>query len=184
MLLPDHEIEANIKDGVIGLEPFDATRLQPASVDLTLADEILTPRPNARFTTLDCWDVGEARMDRSIVAGWDPLEPGEFILGCTRETVTLPREVAARVEGKSSLGRIGLAVHITAGFIDPGFHGQITLEIANLGPWPIRLRAGMAIAQIAFMPMCSPPDKVYGEAGNHYQNQTGPTESRYRMKED
>lgn len=178
MILSDQEIENYIESGTIGLEPFDVRRLQPTSVDLTLDAFIRQPFPEVTF--LDAADIRPNHMALREIpdSGYD-LHPGKFILGSTCERVRLPSFLAARVEGKSSVGRLGLAIHVTAGFIDPGFDGNVTLEIVNMAPWTIRLRHGMPIGQICFM-TCTPPRKDYSMTG-HYQNQRGPTESRYKI---
>ena len=190
-MLPDHEIDRMIRDKIIGLSPYDDALLNPASVDVTLHPVLRLPRIDTGplgegYPVLD---VREIQSDHTVAhdmqrgpwpTGQWRIDPGQFLLASTVETLTLPDDIVARVEGKSSIGRIGLAVHITAGFIDPGFEGQITLEVANLAPWPVILRPGMRIAQIAFTVMDSPADKPYGAVG-HYQGQVGPVESRFRM---
>lgn len=142
------------------IEPFSYSRLQPASVDLRLGTVLLDP------------------VDGTQYFGPRDLEPGGFVLGSTVETITL-RGVAARFEGKSSLGRIGLLAHVSAGFIDPGFSGQLTVEIVNLSRAPITLRSGMPIGQVCFYRLDQPPGRMYGDdgLGSHYQDQTGPTAS-------
>lgn len=191
-MLADFEIRKAIQDRWISIEPFDETRLQPVSLDLTLDDRYARFRDDVH--TIDTRDAGQysdANRHYGLAPSWKPhttghtiplggltLRPGDFILACTVETVHLGTAFAARVEGKSSLGRLGVAVHITAGFVDPGFKGQITLEIANLGPASVMLHTGMPIAQIVFEPV-SQPERDYSKTG-HYQGQTGPTPSRYR----
>jgi dCTP deaminase len=166
----------------LNIAPFEPDHLNPSSYDVTLAAEIRVPNPEV--TRLDC---------RAIEPGYttlvtiDPddghvLAPGDFVLASSQEWFSIPPLLVARCEGKSSIGRIGLTVHVTAGFIDPGFSGQVTLEIANLSPWEIVLRPGMRIAQMAFEMMASAPVKPYGMGGGHYQGQRGVTESRYRME--
>lgn len=175
LILSDYDIlqyQKLYEGGLIS--PFDKAQVNPASYDL-------------RLSAVTRWFVKDQQLDtRNLVGHTVPyegeqflLEPGEFILGATEETVRLPLELAARVEGKSSLGRLGLMVHVTAGYIDPEFSGQITLEIKNINNVPIVLHAGMRIAQIAFERMSSVPMKGYSQTG-HYQGQEGPTESRYR----
>lgn len=181
MLLPDHRIAARIADKSLTVSPYDPARLQPASLDLTLDRFVRIPRMSAYMVI----DVADVPADHTVLKempehGW-LLHPGDFLLGCTDELVGMPADLAARVEGKSSLGRLGLIVHATAGFIDPGFRGQITLEISNISPWVLRLRPSMPIAQLALIPMAAEPDRLYGQAGNHYQDQVGPVESRYRL---
>lgn len=179
-MLSDGEIATLIHGRGIGYEPYDAKYLNPASVDMTLSP--LVRLPNYLTDWIDVVDVqpDHTELHEIDAEGGLRLDPGDFILACTNESVELPDDIVGRVEGKSSIGRIGLAVHITAGFIDPGFSGQITLEIANLAPWSITLRPNMRIAQIAFQRMSEPSINPYGGVG-HYQGQTGPTESRYRL---
>src|SRR5690349_18487035 len=195
-MLVDFQIRRALEDGYASITPFDEGRLGPASYDVTLGKEIRTP------VSLPHWameidphrpekeppphwaQVHMKQPERTSLSTLSPdngylLEPGAFILACTAERITLSREMVARVEGKSSLGRLGIAVHITAGFIDPGFKGQVTLEIKNLGPWSIVLRPGMPIAQLAFEQV-ERAEQSYGDSG-HYQGQAGPTESRYRF---
>ena len=191
-MLNDHEISKAIEAGDISIEPFNLNRLQPVSYDLTLAKDIRVPREDIHTIRTREWDdYRPGTKYYGTVPSWGPHTTGreigprgwrllrrQFILACTREYVKLSPGIAARVEGKSSLGRLGMAVHITAGFIDPGFEGQITLEIANLAPWDIELYEGMPIAQIVFEPV-TPPQRDYSKTGR-YQGQTGPTESRYK----
>jgi dCTP deaminase len=180
MLLSDHEIRDRVLRGDVKIQPFDPERVQPASVDLLLDHFVRVPQGREEI------DVVKVRAGHTALKeiGEDGLlmQPGEFLLASTLERITLPDTLAARVEGKSSLGRLGLAVHVTAGFIDPGFTGQVTLEIANLSPWPIRLRRRMPIAQLCLIPMSATPQRPYGSANNRYQGQYGPTESRYEMR--
>ena len=142
MLLGDSEILARIKQGGL-IKPFKEQNLQPASYDLTLGGEFLFPRP-------DILELGKEPVYCRSTVGYCVLTPGGFCLATTVEQINLPLDLVGRVEGRSSLGRLGLAVHVTAGFIDPGFQGQITLEIVNHGPNTIRLLSGIRIAQIAF----------------------------------
>lgn len=183
MLVPDHEIISRVQWGNLLIRPFDEDLVQPASVDVRLSEWVRVPHPLAvgAGTVLDVADLlpDHTEVRRIPEEGW-VLQPGAFLLGCTLEWVELPSDLTARVEGKSSVGRLGVTAHITAGFIDPGFRGQVTLEIANLMPMPVRLRRGMRIAQLAFTEMTSEPKRLYGQAG-HYQGQRGPTESRYRL---
>ncbi|MEU9405570.1 dCTP deaminase [Streptomyces sp. NPDC048281] len=181
-MLADWQIKNALSEGHLNISPFDPERVQPASVDLLL-DQYVRTLSGPRWAEIDVADVqaGHTTLSQISDDGWC-LDPGEFVLGSTVERVTLPGGLAARVEGKSSLGRLGLTVHVTAGFIDPGFSGQITLEIANLSGKPIRLRRLMPIAQLCLVPMAAVPERPYGSAGNHYQGQYGPTESRYQMR--
>lgn len=181
MLAPDFYIRNLIESRQVLVEPFEPRMLQPASLDLRL--HALIRRPRFELRHIDIAQVPEDHtelVDSADNDGRIMLGPGEFILGCTAERVALPAQYAARVEGKSSLARLGVAVHVTGGFIDPGFDGQITLEIANLAPWAVTLRAGMPIAQIALQQMADKPHRLYATKG-HYQGQSGPTESRYRL---
>lgn len=192
MILSDSAIEDSRANGRLDIKPYDRAQLNPASYDLRLGPELLAAewkpswrRPDAiTVKPLDLRDVaGQPDYLRPLVL--EPgrpylLEPGEFVLASTAERVQLGIATAGRVEGKSSLARVGLAVHVTGGFIDPGFSGQITLEIANLLHRPLTLYAGMRIAQIAFSPTIGVVVQPYGEVG-HYQDQTGPTLSRYRL---
>lgn len=193
-MLNDFEISKAVQDGWVSIEPYDPRRIQPVSYDLTLADSYR--RFAGHVHTIDTADTGQydtADEYYGLTPSWHPhttghtfpksghrLHPGDFLLASTVEKVTLSPHMAARVEGKSSLGRLGVAVHITAGFIDPGFEGQITLEIANLAPVSVVLYPGMPIAQIVFEPVTAPMYD-YSKTG-HYQGQTGPTESRYRFR--
>lgn len=190
-MLADHQIECSVQHGEpyqLTISGYEPRHLNPASYDLTLSPLIRRTRPGLipDRTVLDVAEVasGYSRSEKMDEKGL-VIGPGEFILAATNEVVGLPLELSARVEGKSSLGRIGLAVHITAGFIDPGFCGSITLEIANLLGRPIRLRPNMRIAQIAFTTMSARPTNGYAVTG-HYQNQgigeiSEPVESRYKM---
>jgi len=189
-MLVDWQIRKALEDGYASIAPFDEKRLGPVSYDVTLGPEIRTPKHGQPWDYQNPIDPmeellpGQAQREFTDLSGLGPdngykLEPGAFILACTAERVTLSREMAARVEGKSSLGRLGIAVHITAGFIDPGFKGRITLEIKNVGPWHIVLRPGMPIAQIAFTQV-ERVEQSYGDTG-HYQEQPAPCESRYRF---
>lgn len=183
MLLADHQIIDRIHSGDLKISPFDPTRVQPASVDLLLDQFLRVPAaPGTEIDVEKVW-AGHTTLAEIDEDGW-LLQPGNFVLASTVERVALPTDLAARVEGKSSLGRLGLAIHVTAGFIDPGFSGQITLEIANLSPWPIRLRKLMPIAQLCLVPMAAVPRRPYGSTRNrnHYQDQFGPTESRYELR--
>jgi dCTP deaminase len=181
-MLADWQITDRITQGDLDVSPFDPERVQPASVDLLL-DQYVRTLAGPKWAEIDVADIQprHTALDQIGEDGW-LLDPGDFLLACTVERVTLPPDLAARVEGKSSLGRLGLTVHVTAGFIDPGFTGQITLEIANLSGRPIRLRRMMPIAQLCLIPMSAAPERPYGSAGNHYQGQYGPTESRYQMR--
>lgn len=192
-MLNDFEIREGLDKGYLSIEPFDPQRLQPVSYDLTLSSEILVPRADVHTVDTGMADTSPDTEYYGAVPSWKPhmtdrtmpkngwpVHCREFLLGCTNEVVSLSPNIAARVEGKSSLGRLGLAVHITAGFIDPGFKGQITLEIVNMAPYDLVLHAGMPIAQIVFEQV-TPPERDYSQTG-HYFGQMGPTASRYRFQ--
>jgi dCTP deaminase len=184
MILSDRTIRRLIDEGRIVIDPLVESHIQPASVDVRLDSSFLAFR---RHTTsdIDPWQVNDNLMERVTVPEGDAfiLHPGEFVLGTTFERLTLPDDIVARIEGKSSLGRLGLLIHATAGFVDPGWTaGQITLELSNVAPLPIRLWPGMKIAQFSFMQMDGPAERPYGHPslGSKYQGQSGPVASRYR----
>ena len=184
MILSDRTIRRLLAEGRIAIDPLEEKFIQPASVDVRLDDAFLVFRRHTS-SDIDPWNVGENLMERITVPEGDPfiLHPGEFVLGTTFERLTLPDDIVARIEGKSSLGRLGLLIHATAGFVDPGWsNGQITLELSNVAPLPIRLWPGMKIAQLSFMQMDQPAERPYGhpELGSKYQGQSGPVASRYR----
>ena len=181
MLLSDRDILSEIELGRIALDPYDATMIQPSSIDFRL-DRYFRVFENHRYPHIDP-AADQSDLTREVVAeGEEPfiLHPGEFVLGSTYETVSLPDDVAARVEGKSSLGRLGLLTHATAGFVDPGFSGHVTLELANVATLPIKLYPGMKIGQLCFFRLSSPAEHPYGSAkyGSRYQGQRGPTPSK------
>ncbi|MGO1316866.1 MAG: dCTP deaminase, partial [Cellulomonadaceae bacterium] len=162
-------------------EPYDPAMLQPSSIDVRL-DRYFRLFDNHRYSVIDP-RAEQPDLTRLVEAErGEPfiLHPGEFVLGATYESVTLPDDVAARLEGKSSLGRLGLLTHSTAGFIDPGFSGHVTLELSNVATLPITLWPGMKIGQMCFFRLSSPAEHPYGSAayGSHYQGQRGPTASR------
>ncbi|MDJ0348663.1 dCTP deaminase [Cryobacterium sp. PH29-G1] len=181
MLLSDRDIKAELDAGRIGLEPLDPAMIQPSSIDVRL-DRLFRLFDNHKYAYIDPAEdqpelthLIETKPDEPFI-----LHPGEFVLGATYEQVTLPDDVAARLEGKSSLGRLGLLTHSTAGFIDPGFSGHVTLELSNVATLPIKLWPGMKIGQLCFFQLSSPAEKPYGssEYGSRYQGQRGPTASR------
>ncbi|WP_203336474.1 dCTP deaminase [Nocardioides limicola] len=181
MLLSDHDIMAEIKAGRVTLDPFAEEMVQPSSIDVRL-DRFFRVFENHRYPHIDPAE-DQPDLTREVEPiGDEPfiLHPGEFVLGSTYEVVGLPDDVAARLEGKSSLGRLGLLTHSTAGFIDPGFTGHVTLELANVANLPIKLWPGMKIGQLCFFRLSSPADHPYGSAkyGSRYQGQRGPTPSR------
>jgi dCTP deaminase len=181
VLLSDRDILAEIDQKRVQLDPFDASMVQPSSIDVRL-DRYFRVFENHKYPHID---PAEEQPDLTRMVepdGAEPfiLHPGEFVLGSTYELVSLPDDVAARLEGKSSLGRLGLLTHSTAGFIDPGFSGHVTLELSNVATLPIKLWPGMKIGQLAFFRLASPAEHPYGSAryGSRYQGQRGPTPSR------
>ena len=181
MLLSDRDILAEIHAKRIVVEPYDEAMVQPSSIDFRL-DRYFRVFENHRYPHIDP-AADQSDLTRQVEpVGDEPfiLHPGEFVLGSTYEVVTLPDDLAARVEGKSSLGRLGLLTHATAGFVDPGFSGHVTLELANVATLPIKLYPGMKIGQLCFFRLSSPAEHPYGSAkyGSRYQGQRGPTPSR------
>ncbi|GMA24308.1 dCTP deaminase [Luteimicrobium album] len=181
VLLSDRDIRAELDAGRVVLDPYEPSMLQPSSIDVRL-DKFFRLFDNHRYPFIDpsqeqpeLTRLVEAKGDEPLV-----LHPGEFVLGSTFEAVTLPDDVAARLEGKSSLGRLGLLTHSTAGFIDPGFSGHVTLELSNVATLPITLWPGMKIGQMCFFRLSSPAEHPYGSEkyGSRYQGQRGPTASR------
>jgi dCTP deaminase len=175
MFLSDRAILAHHPSLV---EPLDARRLQPAGVDLTLGPTLLVPTTHGKNRRVDLARHRPGDLLQRYDMGAEfALCPGAVALGCTAERVSVPPDLIAFVNGKSSLGRLFLAVHVTAGVVDPGFAGEITLEIVNLSPWTIILRRGMDIAQISFARLSEPAARPYGDPalGSHYQHQAGPT---------
>ncbi|MBA2261577.1 MAG: dCTP deaminase [Solirubrobacterales bacterium] len=181
-VLSDGTIRRLVEEGRIRIDPWDPAMVQPASVDLRLGGSFRVFH-NHRIQAIDLDAPPKDLTEHVIVAGDDHfvIHPGEFVLGSTAERVALPDDVVARIEGKSSLGRLGLVVHATAGFVDPGFEGSLTLEIANFNSVPIVLRPGKPIAQLSFMTLDAPAQRPYGhpELGSHYHGQAEATESRY-----
>lgn len=181
MLLSDRDIRAEVETGRVVLEPYDEAMVQPSSVDVRL-DRFFRVFENHRYPHIDPASEQPDLTRLVETSGADPfvLHPGEFVLASTFEVVTLPDDVAARLEGKSSLGRLGLLTHSTAGFIDPGFSGHVTLELSNVATLPIMLWPGMKIGQLCFFRLSSPAEHPYGSAkhGSRYQGQRGPTPSR------
>jgi dCTP deaminase len=181
-VLSDGTIRRLVAEGRIKLEPWDPALVQPASVDLRLGASFRVFH-NHRVSAIDLAAPPENLTELVELGDDEPfvIHPQEFCLGRTLERVELPNDVVARIEGKSSLGRLGLIVHATAGFVDPGFTGTLTLEITNLTRVPIKLYTGIPIAQLSFMALDAPAEHPYGspELGSHYQGQTAATESRY-----
>ncbi|MBD8044622.1 dCTP deaminase [Arthrobacter sp. Sa2BUA2] len=184
MLISDRDIRAEIADERIVLDPYDPAMVQPSSVDVRI-DRYFRLFDNHKYAHIDP-SLDQPDLTRLVeVAADEPfiLHPGEFVLGSTYESVTLPDDVAARLEGKSSLGRLGLLTHSTAGFIDPGFSGHVTLELSNMATLPIKLWPGSKIGQLCFFKLSSPAEYAYGTGvyGNRYQGQRGPTASRSHL---
>jgi dCTP deaminase len=182
VVLSDRTIATLIAAGRIGIDPYDESLLQPSSVDVRV-DRYFRVFHNARYPFIDVKEPQDALTEEVEIDGDEPfiLHPGEFVLGSTLERVQLPDDLVARLEGKSSLGRLGLLIHSTAGFIDPGFDGHVTLELSNVANLPITIYHRMKIGQISFMQMTEPASVPYGssELGSKYQGQRGPTPSRY-----
>ena len=181
MLLSDRDIRTEVEAGRLAVEPWDAELVQPSSVDVRL-DRFFRVFNNSRYTHIDPAEQQDDLTTLVEPEGDDPfvLHPGEFVLGSTLEIVTLPDDLAGRLEGKSSLGRLGLLTHSTAGFIDPGFTGHITLELSNVANLPITLWPGMKIGQLCLFRLSSAAEHPYGSSvyGSRYQGQRGPTPSR------
>ncbi len=181
-VLSDGTITRLVEEGRILIDPWQPELVQPASVDLRLGPSFRVFH-NHRAAAIDLDDPPANLTEQVTISDDDPfvIHPGEFVLGRTEEWVRLPADLVARIEGKSSLGRLGLIVHATAGFVDPGFKGTLTLEITNLTRVPIKLYQGRPIAQLSFMALDAPALRPYGspELGSHYQGQVDATESRY-----
>ena len=182
--MSDRDIRASIEAGEIGLEPLDMSLLQPSSFAVRI-DRFFRLFDNHKYAFIDPAEQQDDLTRFVEVAPDEPfiLHPGEFVLGSTYEFVKLPDNVAARLEGKSSLGRLGLVTHSTAGFVDPGFNGHVTLELSNMATLPIKLWPGMKIGQLCFFQLSSPSETPYGSEKylNRYQGQRGPTASRSYM---
>jgi dCTP deaminase len=182
MVLSDRTIRRLLEEGRIGIEPFDDELVQPSSVDVRV-DRLFRVFRNSRYPYIDVrepmddlTELVEMPEDEAFI-----LHPGEFVLGSTLERITLPDDLVARLEGKSSLGRLGLLIHSTAGFIDPGWDGHVTLELSNVANLPITIYYGMKIGQVSFVQLTEPAETPYGagKLGSKYQGQRGPTPSRY-----
>ena len=182
MVLSDRTIRRLIAEGRIRIEPFAPELMQPSSLDVRV-DRFFRVFRNSRYPFIDVKAQQEELTELVEVTGDEAfiLHPGEFVLGSTLERVTLPDDLVARLEGKSSLGRLGLLIHSTAGFIDPGWDGHVTLELSNVANLPITIYAGMKIGQISFVQLSEPAERPYGSEGigSKYQGQRGPTPSRY-----
>jgi dCTP deaminase len=181
MLLSDRDIRAEITAGRVAVEPFTESMVQPSSVDVRL-DRFFRVFENHKYSVIDP-SIEQSELTREVVVEPNEhfiLHPGEFVLASTYEVITLPDDIAGRLEGKSSLGRLGLLTHSTAGFIDPGFSGHITLELSNVANLPVKLFPGMKIGQLCLIKLSSPAEHPYGSAvyASRYQGQRGPTASR------
>ena len=181
MLLSDRDIKSEIEKGRVKVEPYAEAMIQPSSVDVRL-DRFFRVFENHKYSVIDP-SIEQPDLTREVAVGPDEdfiLHPGEFVLASTYEVITLPDDIAGRLEGKSSLGRLGLLTHSTAGFIDPGFSGHITLELSNVANLPVRLHPGMKIGQLCLIKLSSPAEHPYGSAlyGSRYQGQRGPTPSK------
>ncbi|MEV7005265.1 dCTP deaminase [Streptosporangium sp. NPDC051022] len=184
MLLSDRDILTEIESGRVRLDPFQPEMIQPSSVDVRL-DRYFRVFENHRYPHIDP-AIEQPDLTRMVEPEGDEpfiLHPGEFVLASTYEVITLPDDIASRLEGKSSLGRLGLLTHSTAGFIDPGFSGHVTLELSNVATLPIKLWPGMKIGQLCMFRLSSPAEHPYGSEryGSRYQGQRGPTPSRSYM---
>jgi len=182
MVLSDRTIRRLLAEGRIGIEPYAEELLQPSSVDVRV-DRLFRVFRNSRYPFIDVkremedlTELVEVDSEEAFI-----LHPGEFVLGSTLERITLPDDLVARLEGKSSLGRLGLLIHSTAGFIDPGWDGHVTLELSNVANLPITIYYGMKIGQLSFVQLTEPAEHPYGTGslGSKYQGQAGPTPSRY-----
>jgi dCTP deaminase len=182
VVLSDRTIGRLIDEGRIEIDPYDAALLQPSSLDVRV-DRYFRVFRNNRYPHIDVKREQEDLTEQVEIDDEQPfiLHPGEFVLGSTLERVRLPDDLVARLEGKSSLGRLGLLIHSTAGFIDPGFDGHVTLELSNVANLPITIYYGMKIGQLSFVQLSEPAATPYGSAGlgSKYQGQRGPTPSRY-----
>ncbi len=183
MILSDRSIKESVAAGRIVITPYDESLVQPASIDIRLDGRFRVFR-NYKYSCIDPKAV-QNDLTELVEVGDEPfiVHPGEFILGNTVERVKLGDDLVGRVEGKSSLGRLGLIIHATAGYIDPGFEGNITLELSNVANLPIRLYPGMKVGQISFFAMSTPADRPYGhpDLGSKYKGQSAPTASRMHL---
>ena len=182
MVLSDRTIRRLLAEGRIEIEPYDEALLQPSSVDVRV-DRFFRVFHNARYPYIDVKEPQEELTELVEIDDARPfiLHPGEFVLGSTLERIQLPDDLVARSEGKSSLGRLGLLIDSTAGFVDPGWDGHVTLELSNVANLPITIYYGMKIGQLSFVQLSEPAEKPYGSdaLGSKYQGQKGPTPSRY-----
>jgi dCTP deaminase len=183
MVLSDRTIRRFLEEGRIGIDPYDEELLQPSSLDVRV-DRLFRVFRNSRYPYIDVKEPMEDLTELVEVSDEDQpfiLHPGEFVLGSTLERIRLPDDLVARLEGKSSLGRLGLLIHSTAGFIDPGWDRHVTLELSNVANLPITIYVGMKIGQLSFVQLTEPAENPYGTVaiGSKYQGQAGPTPSRY-----
>lgn len=183
MVLSDRTIKEEIAKKRIIIEPLDLSCIQPASVDIHLDKKLRVFRSwrspfyiDVKRNLEDLTEIVEIEDENPFF-----LQPGEFVLGSTMEDITLPDDIVGRLEGKSSLGRIGLLIHSTAGYVDPGWQGHLTLELSNVARLPVTLYSGMKIGQVSFIRLTSAAERVYGDEGlgSKYQGQKEPTASRY-----
>ena len=183
-VLADRDIRAELEAGRVRIDPYDPSDLQPSSVDLHL-DRSFRVFRNNRYAFIDPRQPQPDLTELLAIEADEPfiLHPGEFVLGQTLERVRLPDDIVARLEGKSSLGRLGLLIHSTAGFVDPGFEGNLTLELSNVANLPVTIYYAMPIGQISFVRVDQPVERPYGarEAGSKYQGQAEPTPSRFYL---
>ena len=183
MILSDNSIKKLLQNGILAIYPLDLNDIQPSSVDLRLSNTFLEYDTQVPYVDVK-QDI--SGLTKKFVTDDDKpyiIHPGQFVLGSTVEWVELPYDLVARLEGKSSLGRLGLIIHSTAGFVDPGWRGTLTLELSNISNLPIALYPNMRICQISFLSMTSPADRTYGnrDLRSRYQEQEGPVASRYTM---
>jgi dCTP deaminase len=182
MVLSDRTIRRQLLEGRIEVEPYDEDLLQPSSLDVRV-DRFFRVFRNSRYPFIDVKEEMEDLTELVEIGEAEPfiLHPGEFVLGSTLERIKLPDDLVARLEGKSSLGRLGLLIHSTAGFIDPGWDGHVTLELSNVANLPITIYYAMKIGQLSFVQLTEPAQTPYGAngLGSKYQGQAGPTPSRY-----
>ena len=178
MVLADKDIRKYIDQKKLVIEPFEPENVRPAAIDLTLHENFRVFRNNSHThidvkKEFDVTELVKAKEDGSII-----IHPREFVLGSTQEVVTLPPDLIGLLEGRSSLGRIGLIIHATASFVQPGFSGYLTFEMSNISNLPIKLYVGMRVAQIAFLQMSSPVELDYSKLDSKYQQQEPPTPSK------
>ena len=187
MVLSDRTIRRLLAEGHVAIEPYEEELLQPSSVDVRV-DRLFRVFRNSRYPFIDVKQPMEELTELVEVDEEEPfiLHPGEFVLGSTLERITLPDDLVARLEGKSSLGRLGLLIHSTAGFIDPGWDGHVTLELSNVANLPITIYYGMRIGQLSFVQLTEPAETPYGAGalGSKYQGQGEPTASRFYLNFD